>query len=267
MSLKLRYYAPAYRAHEQILELLENIKSKHSIEYEMIDLKGERGYADEDKEKEVYKKHFLPRARALKARIGEGVAKALRSQRGRGYYYVAGTIALLKDGLIEWFPYFTDPLYGTWKSYDEGYPLSLGFLKMLLEKGRNLLEEILKRPVEETEHEKLVRDFMALNPIGGNLVREEEVGKGLIVEDKYGEKKVIARLKIDLICKTPNEVWVIEVEPELSATALGQAIIYKELYKKEHPTLKVYSAIVCKKVRKELYEICRKYVDRIFILS
>ena len=265
--MKLIYYAPGYETHEKILHLLAEIKSKHDIDYEIVDLSGERGHADESKEKEVYKKDFLPRAKVLKARIGESVAKALRSRRGRGHFYIGGTIVVVRDEKIEWFPYYTDQLYDEWKRYDDDRPIPLGFLKMVSEKGRSILEKIvLDRPIEETEHEKLIHEFVKLNPFGGKFRREVEVGKGLIVTDKYGKEKVVGRKKIDLVCETAKGVWIIEVEPKLNATALGQAIVYRKLYRREHLGISLKSAIVCKDADDELYGICKEYVNEIFVL-
>jgi len=261
-ELVIRYYSPHYeeKVHKEIISLLNQIRAKHGITYEIFDV-------PRDREMEIYKSHFARRARVLTPRIGgKSVANALRSRGGRGYAYLRGLIALIKNENVEWFTCYEDPLYDTWKAYDKEYPVTLGFLKMLLNRGPALLAEILERG-KVREHEKLIDDFIKSSLLFGEFQREVPVGKPIVIVNKYGEKKIAGRRFIDLICKRASETWVIEVEPELSSTALGQALIYGELYKAEHPNEVVKVGIVCKTAYKEVYDICEKYVDKVFVLG
>jgi hypothetical protein len=265
MKMKLRYYAPAYEAHSEILSLLAQIKEEWGIEYEIIEIRKKGNYVDEEHEKEIYLKDFKPRAKTLKPRIGRNIAKALRSRGGRGHYYIAGTIALVEGGKVEWFACYSDPMYEIWKSYDEKHPTTLGFLKMVLVKGSSLLKEIISRG-KESDHDKLTKEFINSNLLQGKFEEEVPIGKAMITTNKYGEKKEVGRRSIDLICKTPREVWVIEVEPELNPTALGQVLIYAELYS-QISNAPIKRAIVCRNADEELFKICKKYVDEIFVLG
>jgi len=261
-ELVIRYYSPHYKeeVHKEIIRLLNEIQVKYGIAYEIFDVPRER-------EMEIYKNHFAKRARILVQRIGgNSVAKALRSKGGRGYAYVRGVMALVKNGNVEWFACYEDPLYNTWKTYDDKHPTTLGFLKMLLNKGPALLVEFLERG-KLSEHEKLIDEFIRSGLLSGDFQREVSVGKPIVIVNKYGAKKTMGRKFIDLVCKKPSETWVIEVEPELSSTALGQAIIYGELYKKEHPNEVVKVGIVCRTAYDEVYSICEKYVDKVFVLG
>jgi hypothetical protein len=269
--MKLRYYAPAYDAHEEIINLLNEIKQKNGLDYEVFEIRRKRSsyglgaYPDPQHQKEIYEKDFKPRARTLKPRIGESVARALRSRRGRGGYFIAGTIALIEKNKVEWFSSYSDPLYEVWKSYDEKHPRTLGFLKMILERGVEPLKEILHRGAE-SEHDKLIKEFVSSGLLPGKFEEEVPVGEAMIIVDKYGVEKKVGRKTIDLVCKTSTENWVIEVEPELNATSLGQVLIYGDLCSRIS-SLPVKRGIVCRHAEEELMEICKKYVDRIFVLG
>lgn len=82
---------------------------------------------------------------------------------------------------------------------------------------------------EEPEHESLIKEFKNSGILKGKFEEGVKVGRGVDISGKiYGQ------YEIDLVCKTPQgEVWVIEVEPKLNPTALGQVMVYKELYLKE----------------------------------
>jgi hypothetical protein len=67
---------------ERILGLLGEIKKRYGIKHEIFDLRVTKdGYVDETHEKEIYEKHFKPRAKVLKQRIGESLPRTLRSRR------------------------------------------------------------------------------------------------------------------------------------------------------------------------------------------
>ena len=264
-KIALRYYAPYFdeEIHRKILALLNEIKSKHDIDHEIIAVSRE-------KERGIYRKDFISRARILSGRIDGSVAKALRSRGGRGYIYLRGTIALVLKNRLEWFATYTDPLYEEWKSFDQNAPTTIGVLKMILEKGRALLEQIMNRPlVRKAEHEQIVDSFIDSNML--KLIekpeREVSIGKGIIIFDKYGKRKEVGKKIADIVCKTPEATWIIEAKPSLNAEAVGQALIYRELYNKQHPYEKVKCGVVCKYADEELYEVAKKYLDEIFVLE
>jgi hypothetical protein len=259
-NVHIRYYSPYYddEIHKEMLNLLSRIKTMHKIDYEVKEV-------PKGSDQVIYKRDFIPRARVVRSRVGEGVARIIRSRQGRGSPLVRGEITLVDDNGIAWVAYYTDPLYDEWKSYDEKHPISIGFLKMVLERGEELLHEIMSRG-KESEHEKLVGEFISSNLLKGEFRKEVPVGKAMVMIDKYGSEKRVGRKSIDLVCDTPTECWVLEVEPELNARALGQALIYKELHPKE--VLKqVRCGIVCKNAEDEVLAICERYVDKVFVLG
>jgi len=97
----LRYYCQG-SGDQEIFNLLQQIKAKWQISFEVTDL-STNGQYDQAKEKAAYEKDFKPRAKALKKSTGVSITK-LRSAKHRNYYVsTPGTIALLKNGqMISW---------------------------------------------------------------------------------------------------------------------------------------------------------------------
>ena len=101
----------------KIRKLLEEIKKKHGIDFEII----QNEPWNEKKDKEIYEKYFKPRSRILKKRTGKSITE-LRSKRA-GHYFVSipGTIAIFRNNILEYWELATD----------EG----IKFLERFLEKG------------------------------------------------------------------------------------------------------------------------------------
>lgn len=105
----------------KIVRLLQEIKDKKNISYEIMDLSGG------ETEKQVYDKDFKPRAKILKQRTGKSIYKELRGKRSHRYYIsLPGAIAIIKDGQVEWWTYTEDEI--------------LHFLNQVLYQGQNFLE-------------------------------------------------------------------------------------------------------------------------------
>jgi hypothetical protein len=119
-DLILRYYCRD-EGNKMIRELLEGVKNELGISYKIIG-----GPHSELKDKEVYEKDFKPRAGLLKRRTGRSIGE-LRSRSGHCFVSVLGTIAVIKNGLVEW-----------WTLGDEDV---IAFLKEVLKGGR---EHIIK---------------------------------------------------------------------------------------------------------------------------
>ena len=260
-EIALRYYASYFdeKIHEEILRLLKEIKSKYHIDHEVVPVPKEA-------EHEVYRKDFVSRAKILNKRIGGSIARALRSRRGRGYIYLRGTLALTRKDRIEWFPSYIDPFYEKWKFHDQNAPTTIGFLKMVLEEGRSFLEKILDRPLGKAEHALIIDAFIESRYLAGKFELEVPIGKPMVIVDKYGKEKEVGKRMIDVVCKTPEATWIIEVKPQLDFQAIGQTLVYKNLYEKEHLG-KVKCGIVCNYANEELYNISKTYIDKIFVMK
>jgi hypothetical protein len=119
----LRYYCgPNSDRRVDITDLLQKIKKKNGIPFEIRDLRG-----DDTLEREAYEHDFKPVARVLKRRTGS--RRGIRELRGRrsGAYYVSvpGTIAIIGDRKVQW--------------YTLGAPDILQFLNEAFEKGKSAL--------------------------------------------------------------------------------------------------------------------------------
>jgi hypothetical protein len=119
----LRYYCgPNSDRRGDITDLLQKIKEKHGIPFQIRDLRG-----DDVLEREAYEHDFKPVARVLKRRTGS--KRGIRQLRGRrsGAYYVSvpGTMAIIGDGKVQW--------------YTLGAPDILQFLNEVFEKGKPAL--------------------------------------------------------------------------------------------------------------------------------
>jgi len=121
-DLILRYYCRD-EGNRIIRELLEEVKNKLSILYEVID-----GPYNELRDREVYERDFRPRAKILKKRTGRSI-RELRSRRGHYYVSIPGTIAVIRNGLVEW-----------WTLGDEDI---IAFLKELLKEGKKYILRLI----------------------------------------------------------------------------------------------------------------------------
>ena len=96
----LRYYCQE-PGDKEILNPLQQIKDKHQIPYEIMDL-STNGQYDREKEKATYEKDFKPQSKMLKRATGKSITE-LRSRKHRNYYVSRpGTIALMKNGQMVW---------------------------------------------------------------------------------------------------------------------------------------------------------------------
>jgi len=273
-GFKLRYYTYKKNYDLLVLNLLEEIRKRYSVEYTVKEVKLVKSDSgdlipDEKHEREIYEEEVVPRAKVIKARVGEDVKCIFRSRRGRGHYYIAGRIVVTNlYNQVEWVPYVTDPYYEVWSKYDRERPTTIGFLKWILDEGTEALRyidsKISKKPKDV--HELLIEEFIKRRIIEGSIRREVPVG-GVTLKTKHGYLTKLWSLKVDLIVHEPSGyTWIIEVEPELNATALGQVLIYKELYLMENKGRHVKTAIVCAKAKAMLKSIIEKYVDKVIIL-
>ena len=60
------------------------------------------------------------------------------------------------------------------------------------------------------------------------------------------------RKSIDLVVRTDQKIWVIEVKPKLNWEAFGQVIAYEYLFKKENSKVQIQKGIVCKDLDLEI---------------
>ena len=104
----LRYYCQG-SGNKEILNILQQIKHKHEISYEIKDL-STNGKYDRAKEKAAYERDFKPQAKTLKKSTGKRITD-LRSAKNRNYYVsMPGTIGLLKNGQMIWWTHIENAI-------------------------------------------------------------------------------------------------------------------------------------------------------------
>lgn len=64
-------------------------------------------------------------------------------------------------------------------------------------------------------------------------------------ENYRKDAEVLSRLRIDAVGHKKDSIEIIEVKPRINQTAVGQIMVYKDLYKKDYkPTKRVDSLVV-----------------------
>jgi len=85
---------------------------------------------------------------------------------------------------------------------------------------------------------KLIAEFQALNSIKGEYLCEVPVSSEVKFHPYIGMKR------IDLVIRTENIDWIIEVEEVLNYTAIGQVLVYSILWGITHPGRQIIRGIV-----------------------
>ena len=78
------------------------------------------------------------------------------------------------------------------------------------------------------------------------------------------------RLKIKLEDVARGEkgdlIWIFEVKSRLNAEALGQVLIYHQLFSEDYPQFEVKKGIICKISDDLIDSVCRNYDVKVFII-
>jgi len=270
MAYSLRYYRgvsvsawspeltqESQRFDSEVRSLLSEIERKHGIHYEVIELRMKRSsdgsaYMDEDHEREIYYKEFLPRSKVFKKR-GFSVTD-LRSN--RGHVYIARRVAVTSNGLIEWFTHYDERFNGK----DENP--TLAFLKALLERGKPLLDELcvpISTSPANASTESLILDRLEAY-MRVRLQREVPAGSNelTLVDGSKIKKEFTMKKYIDAVCEYQGKTWIIEAKEVLNYEAIGQVLVYEDLYKREYKRENIQKVIACQVADQELLPTCKR---------
>lgn len=272
----IRYYAPHPSDHQQFLSLLSEIKEEWGINYQIVDLTGEGDIPVERKEKRRYERDFIPQASDLKKQTGSGIRKVLRSKSG-GHYHLAGTIALVEDGRVKYFVSPFDPRKREMLDYDKD--IRMGFLKMILDKGKQVLERFLMEPAQEkTEEERLVRRFVNSDTLDGEFELEVRVGKrrmkyaserahsqDLFVEGPESGQESYYYRRVDAVCVSDEFTWILEAKKELNNQVIGQVLVSNFLFCEDFPDKNTKMGIICESGSKVLQDVCKELEIKTFV--
>ena len=286
MTFKLRYYAPRLKAtdyiplpeeHKKIIGLLKLLLETHKIESEIKDLsmKDESIPSEMIGEMRAYEREFLPRKQILKKRTGASLSVLKKY----GFPNVSGTIAITRNGEIEWYAIRCREF----NEYDQDF--RVGFLKMFLDKGPRLLSRLCSPNVDEGLESKILRKFISSGTLKGDFLINFKVGLTRIQKEassrfmpEFGcfrnsqDNRLLSKLRwIDAVCLIKNTAWVLEVEKRLNEIALGQVLIYRNLFSEDFspedfPRLKhIKAGIVCMTSHDWIMDICKDYDVQVFV--
>ena len=113
----------------------------------------------------------------------------------------------------------------------------------------------LFRPADERS---LGEMFKRLKIISGDYRWEVPVGEGKYAHPYLGKRR------IDLVIRTEDEDWVIEIERTLNYEAIGQVTAYDELWKEKNPYRKVRKGIICFTAPEDLLDVAKKKNIEVF---
>jgi hypothetical protein len=249
----LRYYSPAFeeRVRETIGPLLGEVRNTHQVRCEKVPLRLAPSrlngalFPDDTHEGEIYKRDFPPRKNLLKTRTGLPMHSALRSRSGG--YFVAGTVAIVSDLGIEWYSTAGE----RFSQYDPDH--RIGFLKALLAEGPKLLAALCPLVRSGNPEAELLDAFLSHRILAGTVRREVPLGAHRFSTEvgTFDYRKAA-----DLVIDAAEQSWVIEVKTALSYHALGQVLVYGDLFEEEFPGNNVRLGIVCGSIDAEILRAC-----------
>jgi hypothetical protein len=71
---------------------------------------------------------------------------------------------------------------------------------------------------------------------------------------------LLTQKRIDAVTFGPDEIWIIEVKPEASISALGQLLTYTDLFiASRKPDLPVRSVLICETIDRDMAQIFKKH--------
>ncbi len=194
---KLRYYYVEdiinffHREHELILKLLEQIKKRVGIDYELYPIKS-------GQEEFIYEEHFKKRSRLLNKIHGLTVSQALKSR--RGVIHIHGVIALVRDGQVVWYHVAWTRDLELWRQVADKLKQETGltcvsyniaFLRLVLENPQYLeniihqIEQVLQGRIELL---KPTHDYLVFKIIEDLLNRDNNIA--ILVEVPLGLKYI-----------------------------------------------------------------------------
>lgn len=222
--MKLRYYTNPREFHMErlfyILDLLRQVEER-VVPVEVV---------EDRSEEDIYENDMKPQTRTIKENTGQTAAGWLKA--GSGNLHVHSTLALVEEEAVQWITRY------------DGVAESLEYL---LENEEEALEELVDEIHDSPKTEQdVINEFENSDVLDGEFQHEVEVGIGpLQGQREAGEfsranfnmaKNMVSR-RIDLVVDTAEAVWVIEAKEQLNPKAIGQVLLYGELYQIDNPGL------------------------------
>jgi len=238
MSFKLRYYTTEESTYSiadffYVINLLRRIDREGICQVEVVLDRSER---------DIYERDMKPQTRVISKNTGRSARDWFKAGREKKNLHVYGTLAILKDNAVQWVTRYD----GVVKALE--YTL----------KERNLKSFLKEIEKHRRDQNTILNKFIQSELIKGEVKREVEVGVKLVEErhqkgeytyEQYMFAKNVVTKRIDLVIESEREIWLIEVKLQFDSKrieeALGQILIYKELYEMDYePKKEVKTAVV-----------------------
>ena len=134
-------------------------------------------------------------------------------------------------------------------------------------------EKLTKYPHMKPADVKIWERFLDKHPDGFiEVAYDVPVGNFRPSSEKLSEeyqrdREFLGRYMIDVVGFTKNSIAIIEIKPEAGATALGQALMYKDLYIRDYaPRKPVLGVIITDEILPDMKLMCDKHEIEIIIV-
>ena len=121
------------------------------------------------------------------------------------------------------------------------------------------------------EEQILARRFMVLNPIDAvDWTFDLHLGEGMTPDSAWPSwlrsmAKSLTQRRVDLVCFVAGVPWIIELKQRANIHAIGQLLVYQNLYIKQFPHDPTPElAIVCKYAGYDLYSVLEQFKIHVF---
>ena len=85
------------------------------------------------------------------------------------------------------------------------------------------------------------RLFESLQPLGdADYTFDLHLGEGMPPDPNWppyliAMTKALTQRRVDVVARTPDQLWILEIKPRSGASAIGQLVLYQTLYRQEYP--------------------------------
>lgn len=183
---------------------------------------------DDRSREDIYENDMKPQTRTIKENTGKTAADWLKA--GSGNLHVHDTLALIEEDAVQWI------------TQHDRVVETLGYL---LENEEEALDELIDEIQDSSKTEQdVINEFKNSDVLDGKFQHEVEVGiapleeqreSGELSQADFNMAKNMVSRRIDLVCDTDEAVWVIEAKEKLNPKAIGQVLLYEELYQADNP--------------------------------
>jgi hypothetical protein len=245
-DFRIVYFGPSYIKGEDsaILRLLNSIREKHGIDFQIIDATGL------SVQSKLYDQFFNdpPSARLIYQRLGVPPSRLFRTN-GKGPPRLRGTIAVARGDSIQWC------LGGEYVGATE----VKSFLGEVLDRGLAAVENRFRLTDKYIDEEQMLRHrFIEAGVIKGDFVTDQvELQLGNALKGMSRVSTITLKYP-DLVCRdlSTGMDWVFEIEKSLNYQAIGQVILYEFLYHIEYPGKIAQKAIICQNGTADFFAAC-----------